>query len=237
MRRLAAVLLVAALGIGGARAGTLNVSPVKVNLPPNGRPQVIRLENPSGQTTLVQVEAVAWAEPAAIDAAPRIENVLAVPPVFELAPEGSQVIRLALRQPVTAPVEQAYRLLITEVPKDVKIEGGGLAFAVRLNLPVFVTPAGAQPLPVWTIERAADGGSELVLANRGQAHLLIKRLAVRRPGDQAPLLASDEPRYALAGEAKRWPIDARFDQLPGELEIDLETGQGGVAAKASKRAG
>jgi fimbrial chaperone protein len=214
------------LAAGLAVAGTLNVSPVKLALPPDGKPEVLRLQNPGGRPTLVQVEAIAWAEPDQLDAAPRTDELLAVPPVFELAADGSQTIRVALRRPWTAPVERAYRLLITEVPSALDQGGGGLAFAVRLNLPVFVTPPGAAPAPAWSLRRTADGAAELVLANDGRAHLAVSRIELAAAGGGAPLLASELPVYALAGAEQRWPLDRPYDSLPTELRVQAETSQG-----------
>lgn len=113
---------------GSAEAGTLSVAPLQVSLPPDGSAELVRLHNPSGRPTLVQVEAITWADPENLDAAPLASNVLAVPPVFELAPDGHQVIRLALRQPLDGFTERAYRLLITEVPAHIGDGALGLTF-------------------------------------------------------------------------------------------------------------
>ena len=221
-----AAALALALPAAPAAAGTLTVSPVLVELPPDGRPEVIRLHNPGPRPTLVQVEAIAWAEPDALDAAPRAAEVLAVPPVFELAPDGRQIIRLALRRPLAGPAEQAWRLLITEVPRATGPDTGGLTFAVRLNIPLFATPAGAAPDPVWTLRSAEGGAAELVLTNRGTTRLQIIALELRAPQRGPSLLASEEPVYALAGEARRWPLDRPLDRLPAGLEVHVETDRG-----------
>ena len=142
-----ALAAVGSLVLGTAEAGTLKVSPIKVFLPADGSSEVIRVRNPDPTPALVQVQAVGWAKAEELDDAEPADEILAVPPIFELAPNSEQVIRLAHRDGKSAVVEKAYRLLITEVPQEV--DDGGVAFAVRLNMPLFVTPKGAVPDPEW----------------------------------------------------------------------------------------
>ena len=153
--------LAAWLVSASAVAATLQVSPVRISISADGKAGVVRLQNQSEVSTLVQVEALVWDDGADLAQVPTTNEILAVPPVFEIAPGAEQVIRLALRRPLTTDTEQAYRLLITEVPRAVGDGVEGVAFALRLNLPVFVTPDGALPQPAWSLER--DGGG-------GQAH-------------------------------------------------------------------
>ena len=215
---LAAVLTLAA---GLAEAGALKVSPIKVTVPSDGRSEVIRVKNPDRDGTLVQVQAVEWASADELDQAEPAKDVLAVPPIFELGPESEQVIRLAVRRPAGATVEKAYRLLITEVPEEV--DDGGVAFAVRLNMPLFVTPKGAVPDPEWRFQYSPSGEAELILANRGNAHLMVKSLELRGVGRADPIFETDQFAYALAGEEQRWSLGYGQKALPESLEVLSET--------------
>lgn len=209
------------LGLSAADAGTLKVSPIKVTLPADGRTEVIHLKNPDARSTLVQVHAVEWAEADNLDQAKRVDEILAIPPIFELGPESEQVIRLALRNPGAASKEKAYRLLLTEVPEE--IEGGGISFAVRLNIPLFVTPKGAEPEPLWRFGYTQSGEAELVLANHGNAHLMVKSLALRGAGQERTLFETDQFAYALAGSEQRWSLGYGQQSLPKGLEVHAET--------------
>lgn len=230
-----ALALVAAvltgLHAGAAGAATLGVSPIRVELPADGSPGVVRVRNEAQAPTLVQVEAVAWRDD--VDAAPVAGEIIAVPPVFELEGGGEQVIRLALRRPLEDGVERAYRLLITEVPQQVSA-ANALVFAVRLNLPVFATPKGAEPAPAWRVREAAGGEAELVLANRGSAHLRIEEVTLRAEDDQRPLFSSDRTAYALAGEVKVWPLGEPYAALPPALEVSAESHRGALTASVAR---
>lgn len=219
-----ALAVVGSLVLGTADAGTLKVSPLKVTLPADGRSEVIRLKNPDTRPTLVQVQAIEWAAAEDLDAAKRADEIIAVPPIFELSPNSEQVIRLALRNPNGAVKEKAYRLLITEVPEE--IDGGGVSFAVRLNMPLFVTPKGAEPQPHWRFGYTASGEAELVLANHGNAHLMVKSLELRGTGDPKTLFETDHFAYALAGTEQRWSLGYGQQTLPKSLEVHAETNLG-----------
>ena len=209
------------LGLGFAEAGTLKVSPIKVFLPADGKTEVIRIKNPDPTPALVQVQAVEWVRAEDLEQAKRAEEILAVPPIFEMAPNSEQIIRLAHRDGGNPAVEKAYRLLITEVPEEV--EAGGIAFAVRLNMPLFVTPRDATPDPEWRYHRKASGEAELILANRGNAHLMVKSFELRGVGRADPIFETDQFVYALAGKEQRWSLGYGQHALPESLEVLSET--------------
>ncbi|MGI9416333.1 MAG: fimbrial biogenesis chaperone [Geminicoccaceae bacterium] len=219
-----ALAVLGSLAFGVAEAGTLKVSPIKIFLPDDGKSEVIRVKNPDPNPALVQVQAVEWTTVEKLDEAKRVDEILAVPPIFEIAPNSEQVIRLAHRDAGGGAIEKAYRLLITEVPEDVT--PGGVAFAVRLNMPLFVTPRGAVPDPEWRFGYTPSGEAELVLTNHGNAHLMVKSLTLRGVGDQRTLFKTDQFAYALAGTKQRWSLGYGQRSFPKSLEVHAETNLG-----------
>ncbi len=77
--------LAACLVSASALAATLQVSPVRITISADGKAGVVRLHNQSDVPTLVQVEALAWNDAADLAEVPRTNEILAVPPVFEIA--------------------------------------------------------------------------------------------------------------------------------------------------------
>lgn len=221
--------LAACLIATSAMAGTLQVSPVRISIDAEGRAGVVRLHNQSDVPTLVQVEALIWNETSDLSEVPRTDEILAVPPVFELAPDASQIIRLALRRPLETGTEEAYRLLITEVPRDVGDGTDGVSFALRLNLPIFVTPDGATAQPIWSIER--DGAAaRLTLGNQGSAHVRVRSLALFEDGGAEPVFVSDEGGYVLAGRERSWQLDLGRLKAGASLTVKAETNLGELEA-------
>jgi fimbrial chaperone protein len=226
--------LVACLISGSALAATLQVSPVRITISPDGRAGIVRLQNDSDAPTLVQVEALAWNDSDDPSDAARTDEILAVPPVFELAQGASQVIRLAVRRPVTTGTEAAYRLLITEVPRDVGDGAQGVSFALRLNLPVFVTPDGAAPAPAWSLERNG-GDAKLTLGNEGNAHVRVRSVQLFQEGVPEPVFVSDDGGYVLAGAERSWQLDLARLKAGASLTVKAETNLGEIEAQVEIR--
>jgi fimbrial chaperone protein len=213
-----------------AIAGTLQVSPVRISIDADGKAGVVRLQNQSAAPTLVQVEALTWNDTDNLAEVPRTNEILAVPPVFEIGSGAEQVIRLALRRPLTTGTEQAYRLLITEVPRAVGDGAQGVSFALRLNLPIFVTPKGALPQPSWSLDRDA-GGAKLTLGNQGNAHVRVQSIALFADGAAEPVFVSDQGGYVLAGRERSWRLDlahlkAGALKAGASLKVKAETNLG-----------
>lgn len=226
--------LIACLVSTSAVAATLQVSPVRISISADGRAGVVRLHNQSDAPTLVQVEALTWNETDDLAEVPRTGEILAVPPVFELGGGAEQVIRLALRRPLTSDTEQAYRLLITEVPRAVGDGSQGVSFALRLNLPIFVTPDGAAPQPIWSLD-LGGGGSKLTLGNQGSAHVRIQSLALFADGGAEPVFVSDDGGYVLAGRERSWQLDLGLLKAGTSLTVKAETNLGELEASVDIR--
>ena len=226
--------LAACLVSASALAATLQVSPVRITISADGKAGVVRLHNQSDVPTLVQVEALAWNDAADLAEVPRTNEILAVPPVFEIAAGAEQLIRLALRKPLTTDTEAAYRLLITEVPRAVGDGTEGVSFALRLNLPVFVTPEGALPQPSWSLERDA-GGATLTLGNEGNAHVRVQSIALFEDGGASPVFVSEDGGYVLAGDERSWQLDLGRLKAGAALTVKAETNLGELEATVDIR--
>jgi fimbrial chaperone protein len=202
-----------------ADAGNLTVAPTRIDLAQGQIAGSVTLRNNADESVLVQVETFAWPRsPSTADLEPTT-RLVAVPPVFSLAPDGEQVIRVALREPQQGRTEAAYRLLITEVPQ-IGPGGGSVQFALRLSLPVFATPEGAAPQPQWSLVRG-DGQTTLELVNAGTAHIQVQRIRLKS-GDGAARTI-EEPSYVLAGQKRAWairlPAAARIVALEADTNI------------------
>jgi fimbrial chaperone protein len=217
-----------------AVAATLQVSPIRIEISADGKAGVVRLYNQSDAPSLVQVETLVWNEADDLSEMATTNEILAVPPVFEIAAGAEQVIRLALRRPLTSDTEQAYRLLITEVPRAVGEGSQGVSFALRLNLPVFVTPEGALPQPAWSLERGA-GGATLTLGNQGNAHVRVRSIALFEDGGAQPVFVSDDGGYVLAGRERSWQLDLGLLKAGASLTVKAETDLGELQAPVDIR--
>jgi fimbrial chaperone protein len=226
---LAATILCVLPLVASVRAASLSVAPTRVELGPGIASATVTLQNEAETPVTVQVQTFAWLRSAAADDLAPTRDVLAVPPVFSLAAKGKQIIRVALRgAPSAKPEERAYRLLITEVPEGGGI-GLGVRFALRLSLPIFVTPAGARALPAWAV-RLRAGAPELELTNRGTAHIQVRRIVLRAPAAAEPVQVLAAHAYVLPGQTHHWPL-ARHTHAHPRLHLQADTDLGPLEAE------
>lgn len=70
-----------------------------------------------------------------------------------------------------------------------------------------MTPPGAKPVPAWSLGGSAAAPT-LTLANRGTAHLQVRRIELRVPGRQEPLQVIQAAAYVLPGQSPAWLLAA-----------------------------
>src|SRR5690606_41692519 len=89
---------------------------------------------------------------------PRREVLLA-PPIFTIPPGETQTLRIGLRRSPDPNQQLSYRLLLHELPPPLPEGFQGLRMAMRMSLPVFVTPAAgaANRERAWRASRTASG--------------------------------------------------------------------------------
>jgi len=200
----------AALGLSPAiaHAGTFSISPLRVELSAGNPTGALTIRNREGTPVVVQAEAVLWEQVDEEDRLTATRDVLVSPAVFTLPGDGSQLVRVALRQPSAGPRELSYRLILTEVPQAASPDFTGLNVALRLSLPVFVAPtAAAVPQLEWSAARNADGAMTVTARNTGNAHARVLTFSVAPAAGMADAIRQDVATYILPGQARTWTLD------------------------------
>jgi fimbrial chaperone protein len=218
---------------GTAAASSFGIAPTGLELTPARRIEVLTVHNQGDAPALLQVRAVAWSQPAGEEHYEDTHELLIAPPVFQLAAGAEQVIRVALRREPDAARELSYRVIVQEVPPAAPLAGSGLKVALRLTLPVFVSPLqpAAPPQLVWVARRVADH-LQISATNPGRAHVQIQRFEVRVPG-AAPVPVTTA-RYVLPGSEITWPAALATALPPGAiLGIQGESNRGAFTANAA----
>jgi fimbrial chaperone protein len=201
--------LVVALALGQvAAAGSFSVSPTRVELLPGQRAAVVTLRNADASPLTVQVELVDWSQATGEDQYTPTRELLATPPVFTLAPNSEQVVRIALRTAQDGTTEKAFRIFFQEVPQEVKPGFNGLNVALRVGVPIFISPKqGAEGKLEWSLRQQDDGKLRVEAVNNGNAHVQVTgfELSVASLSERLPV---EQMRYVLPGARISWTIDA-----------------------------
>lgn len=206
------------LGASGmtAQAANFIVSPVRAELSSAQSSAALTVTNETGdEPVVVELRAIAWSQKDGEDIYTPTTELIAMPPIFHVAPGGSQLIRVALRRPPAAERETAYRLILREVPPPPKPGFAGIQIALEMSLPVFAKPrAPTAPALRWKLESQSDGTIGLSVRNEGSAHAQIADLKLLAPGVQQPVGTFSQFAYILPGETRHLAIERGQGEVP-----------------------
>ncbi len=246
--RLQQVVRLAALGLASltvvALAQTsIQVSPTLLDFSPAENAQGLQLTNTGSISVRLQMRLLEWRQQAQSDALTPTRDIVASPPVVELAPGQQQLVRIVRVLPQPSKTEQAYRLLVDELPatlqaqptsegaSDKPASGAGLSGALKFNLrhsiPVFVAPENQVPLrnqPGATsqvtaqVTLDASGRLTLTVLNEGSRRARLSQLKLTTATGQTTDIVSGLLGYALSGQRMQWPLNLSTELLaPGTL--------------------
>lgn len=216
------VALCGALGIAPARAGSLSVMPVRVDVAAGRRFCSLTLGNTSDQPVTVQVRAFAWSRDESGADILEPDNAFVLnPAIATIAPGASKLVRCSLPpaadSAAVSGIEQPWRLIVDQLPDPNFNVPGTVQTLLRISIPVFRAVDKAAPRLA-----AALSGKGLRLANSGTGHAKVLAVTVRGTGGDA--VTVDRPFYLLAGGAQVVPID-RVPADPRLVLVRAEEGE------------
>lgn len=203
---LAAVLAATALAFAPAPsvAGSLEVGPIRVQMIGSERTATLTIRNTDDTPITVQIRTVDWSQPGGSDVYIPSSSLMASPPLVTLGPGESQIIRLVVDNMPEASTERAFRVIVDELPASAGALPAGVVTALRILVPVFVTPSTESRAHLrW--EAKQEGDSLTVTAiNDGAARERLINLQVSSGGRSV-----GEPLegYVLSGGRRSWTID------------------------------
>ncbi len=220
-------LLLACAAMAPAQAANLQISPVSISFRASQTAAGVTLQNLGEQPLHGQVRVFVWDQKEGEDVLTPATDVVASPPIMEVAPNSTQTVRLVRRNGAAAASEQTYRILIDEIPRGDQA-ASGVAIRLQYSVPVFVLPADdkAAPRLAWSL-RQKDGAWQLEVRNDGTLHAQLGATVLRGAGGKEVQLSKGLLGYALAGRSRAW-------RLPAESAAALA--QGAVAVHTTVNA-
>ena len=202
--------LAAATWLPPASAGSFTISPLRVDLSQATPAAALTVRNEEDVEVVIQVETLQWSQADGQDALGPTRDLVASPLVFTLPPNGTQLVRVALRRAPDERRELSYRLVVQEVPPPPSPGFTGLQVALRMSLPVFVAAtAPSAPGLQWSVTRDADGALTVTANNAGASHARVLGFSVAPATGTAPALEQPVATYLLPGPARQWRFDQR----------------------------
>lgn len=226
-----AALLCALVFASAANAASLQISPVMINLRPAQAATGISLQNAGDQPIYGQVRVFLWEQKNGDDVLTPTDELIASPPVMQIAAKSAQTIRLVRRNAAAPGPERQFRVLIDEVPTTAEARDG-VAIKLQYSVPVFVAAAapGGEHQLRWTFFRR-DGAWMLRVTNSGTLHAQIGAATLLTADGKQVELSRGLLGYALAGRQREWRTNvAPGDALAGTLTIRANVNTRSVTA-------
>lgn len=231
--RWAAALLLAPL-LPPAFAGTYLVTPVSLTMGADDRVGEFRLINMDQHVLHIQVQVDRWTQDASRNVQTADRDFIVSPPVAEIPPGGTQIVRLGLRYPVATTVEQSYRVMFRELPETTA--GDKTRILLDYSVPMFVLPLNdAHAQLVWRALKMDSNTLLLQVVNTGNEHVKVEIHSLKSDRKDGPDIVSDtiltaalkgEPlQYTLAGAHRELKLAVPGGVKPGDrlwLSVDID---------------
>lgn len=228
--------LAALLCLGGAAdAASLQVAPTALRIDPAQGAAGLTLSNSGRAVIQAQVRVFRWSQHSGRDVLEPADALVASPPMLQLAPGASQLIRIVHTGDAPAMGDEVtYRVIVDELPDTgAAAASAGLRFALRYSIPVFVgadaVPAGAAQLRTRIVE--VEGQPHVAIHNVGTARAQLADLVLVSGNGARHALAPGLSGYVLAGQHRRWPLPPGIDTAGATFDV-LLNGEPGRRALA-----
>jgi len=221
------------VSLSPAAAGSLEVAPTTVDLPPGSGAAVFYITNRGKQPIIAQIQGFDWRQTETGDQLDASEALTVSPPMARLAPGQQQIVRLAVKPDPDATDERAFRLLVSELPDPSMRAAEGVHVLLQFSVPVFKT--GGHPAQAhldWQAAPSAEGFS-LVARNSGARHVKLVDLSFATAGGRPVAVASKAFFYVLPGASHHWTIPARDLKTGETLHVTGRDDATGAAINAS----
>ncbi len=241
---------------GAWAAASLMIWPIDPVLESDQRAAALWIENRDDRPVTLQVRVLGWRQADGADVYDETQaRVAGSPPMATVAPGARQLVRLTRIAPVAPGGEDAYRVLIDEIPQpddDARASAGhaslGVKFQMHYSVPLFVYGDGqwtrddphrrrdrataGRPALRWSLAR--DGGRRwLEVSNQGPVHARITHAVLESNGARVDL-ARGLLGYVLPGARMRWPVPGTFVSDARPALVATVNGAAGLALGAEQ---
>ncbi|TFZ00271.1 fimbrial biogenesis chaperone [Ramlibacter humi] len=232
----AIALFSALVAVWPARSADLQLSPVSIQFTGAEKAQALWLMNTGTQPLHAQVRLFRWSQADDEDRLEPTQALAASPPMVEIAPGRTQMVRIVRREDAAAGDEQSFRLLVDEIPvrpaaaaggdAPQAASGSGLQLVLRYSVPVFVNDVAVpRDAPAVGVAGAWAGGDTptLTLANPARRRVRVSHVVHEDAQGRRTVLVPGLLGYVLSGQRRRWGMPASARSLaPGVIKARLQ---------------
>lgn len=190
-----------------AAAASLQISPVMVELQAGDNASGITLRNAGEAPLYGQVRVFRWDQVNGADTLTPTQDLLASPPLVNVAALAGQLIRLVRANGAPVASEESFRILIDELPPPGEAPHSGVLIRLRYSVPVFVEASrsvGSARL-AWSLGHTHEGWT-LTVENSGARRAQVAAVELVDGAGKTYVINKGLFGYALAKRARRWDV-------------------------------
>lgn len=131
-------ILAASISITQAHAASLQVAPILLEFSPQEKVKELWLTNTGNENIRAQVRVNAWTQSNQQDILANSKDLIASPMVISIPAGQRQLVRLIRNTQIANTTEQAYRLIVDELPNSQTNVQSGLQLLLKYSIPVFL---------------------------------------------------------------------------------------------------
>ena len=205
-------------------ASSMLVWPIFQVIKSNDRGSELWLQNRGNHNVTMQVRVFKWQQHQSAPVYSDQKNVLVSPPFVTIPPGEKQLIRLIRLHSTSPGQEDAYRIVIDEIPQaatsQTQDHDAGLVMRMRYVLPLFLYGQGLQPVdqngPVTGIANnlswqvlSPGGKTVLAITNKGALHARLSDIFWGTDNKHPEVFISKGfLGYVLPGQTVNFPLPA-----------------------------
>lgn len=222
---------------GAVSAASLQITPIRADLPAGPGAAALTLRNRGDTPIHAQVRVFRWQQRDGDDVLEPTTEAVASPPLVRIAAGGEQLVRIVRPGATEADGETTYRLVIDELPDatgaDEPPATTGVRVQLRYSVPVFAgTPANAPRPPLqFALAREPDAWV-LSARNTGRMHAQISQVHLSTADGQTVTLAPGLLGYALRNSGRAWQLDSALTAQIQQLAARAPGRTGAITVRA-----
>lgn len=189
-----------------SQAAALQASPTTVQFKQDGKGRQVWLSGTGSEPVSGQVRVYRWTQQDGRDVLTEARDLVASPPVMQIPAGETQVVRL-INKTQAAGQEQAYRLIVNELPAGKAADKPGVRFLLKYSIPVFVAPKTASVKGGVNFTLHQDHEQQWLVADSTRnTHVRLSKLEFVSAAGKVQPLRPGLLGYVLAESHRQWAV-------------------------------
>jgi len=192
-----------------AHAVSLQVAPILLEFAPNERVKELWLSNTGNGNIRAQVRINEWVQENQEETLQPSKSLIASPMVLTIPTQQRQLVRLIRNTPATNS-EQAFRLIIDELPNNQYEKPSGLQVLLKYSIPVFfkVSDSNSMDQGLTSLKGLSfrSGPQKLTVSNQSNTYKRFSQLAYVNDKNEKVMIQQGLVGYVLSGKTMEWKI-------------------------------